>query len=449
MVTCRLAVVLAFMAPGAIVFSRCSTTTPAAIVDAGPDVTMVDVASEDVVDSEEAEAAPVRREGGAAGCSSFDASVAFDGGDAGLFQAFTRIATAAYLEAAAIGDVTGDGRPDVVVTTSYLADGTLTNDSAVLVFAQQSDGSLASPVRYPTGGTFPQYEANSIAVGDFNGDGRTDVAVPYIGGVGVFYQTGEGTLAPIQVALFPTATFQTPRLIVAGDFNTDGRTDIAGVGTGPPDLGVYLQDDAGALMAPVGYTVDDAAGLAPGDLDGDGRTDLVLSNFQGYTPPGLEILYQETDGSMGTLAPYWYPAKEVTEAFAVGDLNSDCLDDVAANAMGSTSMQLYMYPQYDGNLASPALYPVPETFGAMKVADVNGDRRLDLVALWNGYPGVSVYVQYTNGTLLVPINLPFAIIENPSAQALVIGDVNGDGQPDIVAADHYTAGLDVMLHTPP
>ncbi len=409
-------------------------------VDAGVD------AAPDVV-----EAGPARRDGGAdAGCPLTDAGDAGGPWDGGLFQPFVHIPTDAFLQAVAIGDVTGDNRADVVATTSYYAEGGLINDSALLVFVQQGDGSLAAPVRYSTGWPSPQYVSGSVAIGDFNGDGRMDVAVPYVGGVGQFFQNAQGTLDPISVALFPQSPFTSPNLIRAGDFNADGRTDIAAADedSSGGSVGVYLQDPSGALTAPARYPVAGSlvfGDLETGDLDGDGRTDVVVMNGEGFDA-NIQILYQEANGTMGTLAPYTAGNHQLTHAIAVGDLTGDCLDDVATNVSGN-GLYVLLYPQRQGNLDSPNAYPLPQEASAMRVADLDGDGRNDLAVLQDGYPHISIYLQQNKG-LAVPLNVPFPIIQHPSPHALAIGDVNGDGLPDIVAANHDLAGLDVLLHAP-
>ena len=96
-----------------------------------------------------------------------------------LFQPYQAFVTGSWPEAVAIGDVTGDGRADVVMTTGFYFDSA--NDYRVWVFAQTGAGTLATPVAYPTGSTAtPQ----SVQVGDVTGDGRKDVVVG-LDGLGV------------------------------------------------------------------------------------------------------------------------------------------------------------------------------------------------------------------------------------------------------------------------
>ena len=112
---------------------------------------------------------------------------------AGLLASYQAYPVGSWPDAVAIGDVTGDGRPDVVMTTSYYFDPA--NDFRLWVFAQGSDGALAAPVSYATSATYTD-RAESVAIGDITGDGRADVVLGLDGlGVQVFPQDASGRSA--------------------------------------------------------------------------------------------------------------------------------------------------------------------------------------------------------------------------------------------------------------
>src|SRR5437763_1800917 len=111
---------------------------------------------------------------------------------AGLFQPYQATWVGSWPEAVAVGDVNGDGRNDVVMTTSYYFDPA--NDFHLFVFLQAADGTLMAPISYATSATYGN-RPDSVAIGDITGDGRADVVVGIDGvGVQVFPQLATGVL---------------------------------------------------------------------------------------------------------------------------------------------------------------------------------------------------------------------------------------------------------------
>jgi hypothetical protein len=166
-----------------------------------------------------------------------------------LFQPYRAVDVGSWPEAVAIGDVTGDGRADVVMTTGYYFDAA--NDFRIWVFAQTEGGLLAAPVSYATGYT---RTPESVAVGDITGDGLADVVVGLDEvGVQVFPQLPTGTLA--SPVFHPTPNGNLVRL---GQLDGDGRLDVAAIGWGTKTVSVLLNDGAGSLRAPVQYPAQHA-----------------------------------------------------------------------------------------------------------------------------------------------------------------------------------------------
>jgi hypothetical protein len=174
-----------------------------------------------------------------------------------------------------IGDVTGDGIPDLVGHFVI----------SVQVRAGRGDGTFAPLVDYPI--PWPYGGERGLALGDFDGDGRTDVAVtnssnnPYAR-VWVFHQTPAGTLGTA-VAL---ATLDLPDMLEATDMNHDGRADLVTAHGGWDDAGVYLQQPDGTfgpeqLVYMGRWYFDASSGLDLGDVSGDGLPDIVVGSSGG------------------------------------------------------------------------------------------------------------------------------------------------------------------------
>ncbi len=373
------------------------------------------------------------------------ALTSLSGGPSGLFEPYTAIATGSWPEAVAIGDVTGDGRNDVVLVTSFYFDAA--NDYKLFVFPQLPDGTLDAPVKYPAAGTYTS-SPETVAIGDLNGDGRNDIVVGNTGdAIGVFYQNPSGTLDP--VSLHPTIDSGKVRI---ADLNHDGRLDIVGAGWGTDTVTVLLQQADGTLATPVVYSAPHAGwdDLEVGDLNGDGWADVAVTSDQGMATVSISVLYQQADGTLGGLVNRSVGGGEWPSGVAVGDVSGDGRKDLVASFGGNQpSSGLAVFAQ-DGSgvlAASPttyASYDIPEP---VEVADVNGDGKPDVLVAHGGWTALGVYLQAAGvlgSEMLEPI--PYASHYNP--HGLAVGDIDNDGRPDVVLAD-YNNGLVILRHAHP
>ena len=364
---------------------------------------------------------------------------------ASLFQPYVAYPTGSRPEAVAIGDLDGDGRNDVALLTSVTSDPT--NDKMVHVFLQNTDGSLKPRVRYAVGG-----RSTSIDIGDVNGDGRVDVVVGIDDvtndRIGVLLQNATGTLDPI-------VTYPTPNAyqVKIGDFNGDGRMDVASLswGSNGTGLDVFLQSATGMLAAPVTYAVTHGGydELDAGDVNGDGRTDLVVMSGQLWALPDMNVLLQNSDGTLGAPASYSLSGSNVNPVgVAVGDTNGDGRDDVVLSYGGSrpTSFIARFLQNSQGALDPEVLSASYDNPSALVLADVDSDGRKDALVAHSASQ-LGVYRQFPNGGFLAEelYAIPSASAYNP--QGLAVGDINGDGRPDAVIAD-YNRGLLVLRHVP-
>jgi fibronectin type 3 domain-containing protein len=361
-----------------------------------------------------------------------------------LFQPYQATWVGSWPEAVAIGDVTGDGRNDIVMTTSFYFDSA--NDYHLFVFAQAANGTLLPPVSYLTAGTYNGRPV-SVAIGDITGDGKADVVVGLRGlGVQVFPQLAAGSLgAPTM-----TATLDSDKIRV-GQFDGDGRLDVAGIGWGTNSVSVLVNDGNGGLRQPIAYAAQHAGydDLEVADVTGDRRDDLVVMSGQNYSTPQISVLAQLAAGGFGPAAEYRLPVNELTHGIGVGDVTGDGRNDVVASYGGNGTFAAVFAQTTLGALAAPLSYQSYGGAEPVDVADADLDGLADVVTLHGGFNAAGVYRQLSNGALAPEdrYGIPYASHYNP--HGLAVGDVNGDGSPDIVLAD-YNNGLVVLRNnTPP
>jgi len=340
--------------------------------------------------------------------------------------------TGSLAQSIAVADLEGDGQPDIL---SALAAAPPPGFLSARIQASGTPGTFANPVRSPTGG-----DPVAIAVGDLDGDGLPDVAVadaaPAADGshaVDVQFRVAGTPGAFSAPVALPLGTL-TPRELALADLDADGRLDIAVAAAGSNDVQVLFQQAPGTFAAPVGFPVGGGpTAVAGAALAGTGGTDLVVVTASG----GLSVLVHGP--TPGTFLPaVSYAAGTSPVAVQVADLNGDLLPDVVVAGYDGTLLLFLQAPAGEGALLPPVVHDTLD-YGSCSIAigDIDGDGRPDVVvanAGPPGYPGsVSVFVQDHGapGQLGTPVRYPG--YWGPLSVAL--GDLDGDGLLDMAVAD--------------
>ncbi|MGH9694527.1 MAG: FG-GAP repeat domain-containing protein, partial [Bryobacteraceae bacterium] len=211
----------------------------------------------------------------------------------------------------------------------------------------------------------------SVAVGDFNGDGKQDLAVANYtdpGTISIFLGNGVGgftRLTDINAGSFPFS-------IAVGDFNGDGKQDLAVVnatlGT-PSTVAVLLGSGNGTFSAATYFAVGNGpTSIAMGDFNGDGKQDLAVTNFYSSN---VSILLG--DGAGHFSAPTNFPCGGGPYSIAVGDFNRDGNQDLAVANSSSPGRVSILLGDGAGNFSAPTQFVTGNGSYALAIGDFNGD----------------------------------------------------------------------------
>ena len=326
-----------------------------------------------------------------------------------------------------IADFNGDGKSDLAVA-NYA-------DNTVSILLGIPGGTFAPQKSYVTG-TSP----TGLVTADFNRDGKLDLAVVnyQANTVSVLLGNGDGT--------FQThtdyATGNHPFAVVAADFNADGKIDLAianeNLIVGNPDtVSILLGNGDGSFTAQTAVPVGaQPIWLASADFNGDGRVDLITSNIGDGT---VTVLLSNGDGTFTRIdSPSGLFPGPNRSVLTVGDFNGDGKLDVVVS---SESAQLFLLlGNGDGSFQAPVVIPNSLVGGITFVlaGDFNHDGRLDLLQ-----QGTVVLLGNGDGTFQPPVASPLGV--TTSAASFAAADFNGDGALDLVATDSNLNSVDVFL----
>ena len=365
----------------------------------------------------------------------------------------------------AVADVNKDGKPDLLVANGCV-DSNCANGT-VGVLLGNGDGTFQAAVAYGSGG----YAAVSVAVADVNGDGKLDLVVANLcassseclangGVVSVLLGNGDGTF---QAAVAYRSGGYEAESVAVADVNGDGKPDLLvanycqmssnctpqnkGFGV----VGVLLGNGDGTFRA---ATVTGSGGigafsLAVGDINGDGKPDLVVANrcadSECLTDSTVGVLLGNGDGTFQAAFPASYDSGGfLADALALADVNGDGKPDVVvanqcvSSSSCSNSRISVLLGRGDGTFNSAVTTTTAVFgFGALALADFDGDGYLDLAS----GPGNFLLRGNGDGNFQTPIVLGVS-----GGLGIAVGDFNGDGKPDLAIGGTAAGGVTVLLN---
>ena len=328
----------------------------------------------------------------------------------------------------AVGDFNGDGKPDLAVANELSL-----FPSNVSVLLGSATGSFGGPTNFPVGDfTFPF----SVAVGDFNGDGKPDLAVAnsFAGNVSVLL--GNGTGGFTGPTNFPAGS--DPASVAVGDFNGDGKPDLAVANQSSGNVSVLLGNGTGGFTGPTNFPAGNHPfSVAVGDFNGDGKPDLAVAN---EFSNNVSVLLG--NGTGGFTGPTNFPAGIDPVSVAVGDFNGDGKPDLAVANQSPPKVSVLL-GNGTGGFTGPTNFPAGSGPASVAVGDFNGDGKPDLAVANQLSGNVSVLLGNGTGGFTGPTNFPAGI--GPASVA--VGDFNGDGKPDLAVANVNDDNVSVLLNS--
>ena len=324
------------------------------------------------------------------------------------------------------GDWNGDGKLDLASVGQF--------DDKLSILQGNGDGTFQSPALIDE---LAGIGASIMSV-DLNGDGHPDLAVgtqpggfgPNVSGtISVLLNKGDGTFQPHRDFGGMAAGS-----LSAGDFNGDGVPDVAVPNPDSNTVNILLGDGRGALgsisdlLSPPVYPTE----VVPADFDGDGKLDLSMG-LQGTG--SIAVALGKGDGTFS--APIVDVGPGAAPRIAVGDFNGDGIPDLAAFALSVLNNVQIFIGTGDGTFQPRSAFPVENSPGEILAGDLNVDGKLDLAII--GF-GVDILLGNGDGTFQAPI-----VFSSFLSNAALVADFNADHKPDLATVSSNSQDLTIFI----
>jgi hypothetical protein len=337
-----------------------------------------------------------------------------------------------FADIVSLGDFNGDTKPDIVVANN--------RSSNIGLLRGNGDGTFQPAVAIPT-----DSEPSSVTPADLDNDGDLDMVVSRFGyssaigfnAMGVLLNNGNGTFQPYM----PLDIGRNTYVPIITDLNGDGNRDLIVPSNADGRVIVSLGNGNGTFQTPSSYSLpsQNPAKLVADDYNGDGKLDLAVG---AANPNRIYIMLGNGNGTFQTPSQNYSVLAEPVNLQS-GDLNGDGRADLIVGN-GPPNGVFVLLGNGNGTFTpvSPST-PSPNNFDFIQVADYNSDGILDFSKV--DYPGngtIKFYFGRGDGTFVFGFECPIGY----SAARSTVGDVNGDGKPDLVVTG-WTNVVTVLLNS--
>jgi FG-GAP-like repeat/Abnormal spindle-like microcephaly-assoc'd, ASPM-SPD-2-Hydin len=346
---------------------------------------------------------------------------------AAQFETRATLPTLEEPESIAVGDFNHDGKLDLAVAAAL-------QSSQVMVFLGNGDGTFQSPVNYNVGAS-----PSSIATSDLNGDGNLDLAVVDASGIAILLGNGKGAFQ--LTSSYVIANY--PSYIAIADINHDGKDDL--VTFAFETVSVLFGNGDGTFQSPISFNPTYApSALGIVDFNHDGKLDLAIGEqYAGISQ--VQIYFGNGDGTFREGGSY--TVGTVPRSIAVSDFRGDGKLDLAVACSLSSGVSVLL-GNGDGTFQQAVTYAANEAYW-VAATDLNGDGKPDLAAasfsLGTSPPTTEVSVLFGNGdgTFQPPTTYP----TGGENTYIAVGDFNGDKKPDLIVTDPLNNDILELLNT--
>jgi hypothetical protein len=333
----------------------------------------------------------------------------------------------------ALGDFNNDTKLDMISVNH--------DDDSISVFLAYGNGSFANVETYSNGdGSMPMY----VSVADFNNDHKLDIAVVNFGTDSIVLQFGIGDGTFLLDDSYSTGDGSQPNTLAIADFNKDGRLDIAVANPGSNTIGVFLgfgsKPFSRVLLGKTG-TNSQPHSVATGDFNNDGLSDIAIANY-GTNNVGIYLAVR--NALPDTMLTYSTGIDSAPYFVAVGDFNNDNNSDIAVANFNSDNVAI-LRGNGNGSFTIATTYSTEDGSHpcAIAIADFDNNNILDIAVANAGTNTILILHGFENGTFGNEESFPLGYDYRP--YSIAVADLNQDGWMDLVVACYNTDNIEILL----